>query len=120
MPLLRLCVGALAAGTVACAALRQPLPETLPFIRGAIAQHCHPECSLGYLIVADAGGRDAFAYDSAWVHVYSDTRVAHRDGRDATAGDLRVGQRVSVWITPIVNESRPVQVVATILVIEPR
>ena len=118
-PLSHLCILASAVALLSCAQLRQPLPSTSPFIRGTVASHCLVECSLGYLIVVDSDDRRSFEYDSAWVKVYPETRVAHADGRPADLSRLAVGSRVSVWTTPMVNDSRPVQVVATVVVVEP-
>ena len=113
------CILALAIAMVSCATRRQPLPSTSPFISGTIASQCLVECSLGHLIVVDPANRRRFEYDSAWVKVYPETRVARPDGRRVDSSNLAVGKRVSVWTTPIVNESRPVQVVATVVVVEP-
>ena len=115
----RLGIFALATAIVSCATRRQPLPSTSAFISGTIASECLVECSLGYLIVVDPANRRRFQYDSAWVKVYAETRVAHPDGREVDSGNLAVGKRVSVWTTPMINESRPVQVVATVVVVEP-
>jgi hypothetical protein len=114
----RLCLLPPAIALLSCASLRQPLPTTSPFIRGTVASHCVVECSLGYLVVVEPDDRHRFAYDSAWVKVYPETRLAHADGRPAELSRLTDGTRVSVWTTPVVNESRPVQVVATVVVVE--
>ena len=107
---------ALGATLLSCTALRAPLPSTSPFIRGTITSRCLVDCSLGYLIVADPSR--SFEYDSAWVKVFPETRLAYPDGRSAPVGALEVGTRVSVWTTRIINESRPVQVTATVVVVE--
>ena len=47
------------------------------------------------------------------------SRVLHRDGRAASAGDLTVGRTVSAWFTGPVRESYPVQAEASVVMLEP-
>jgi len=51
--------------------------------------------------------------------VGSETRVVWRDGRGASADDLRVGQQVSAWFGETELRSCPVQVYAKAIILEP-
>jgi hypothetical protein len=44
--------------------------------------------------------------------------IRHANGSAATAADLVVGKKISLWITGIIMESYPVQVQATEIVVE--
>ncbi|MDQ3698539.1 MAG: YobA family protein [Gemmatimonadota bacterium] len=62
---------------------------------------------------------DAAGSAKASVRLVDGTRLLRRGGSAAASGDLRVGQRVSVWFTGPVMESYPVQATASVIVIEP-
>ena len=54
----------------------------------------------------------------AFFRTTSATLIRHADGSAATAADLMVGKKISLWITGIIMESYPVQVQATEIVID--
>ena len=90
-----------------------PAATDAPYIQGRITQVGH---AWGYLVEGTPG--PGHQEDRAYVDVRG-ASILRRDGAPADASALVVGQRVSVWITGIVRESYPVQVDATVVVLEP-
>ena len=92
----------------AAAALTEPF-----FIRGRITQVGAP---WGNLVTGDSGTKNQV--DKAYFRTSAETEYRYADGGVASAADLRVGRRITLWITGPVMESYPVQVTASRVVIE--
>jgi hypothetical protein len=110
------CVGFLALLAAAgCHDYTPSAPATTgaPYIRGRITQVGH---AWGLLVEGTPGPGQR--EDKAYVSV-GGAAILRRDGTPVDASALVVGRRVSVWITGIVRESYPVQVDATVVVLEP-
>jgi hypothetical protein len=90
-----------------------PAPTAAPYIQGRITQVGH---AWGVLVEGTPG--PGHQEDKAYVDVRG-ASILRRDGAPVDASALVVGRRVSVWITGIVRESYPVQVDATVVVLEP-
>jgi len=89
------------------------VPVEAPSIRGQIT--AMP--AAGSLLI-EVDPSQASGSDKAMVQLATKARVMHRDGRDASPGDLAVGQTVSIWFAGPVRESYPVQADARVVVIE--
>ena len=83
------------------------------FIRGEIAQAGQ---AWGALVKGEPG--TSYRVNEAFFRTSSATLIHHASGAAATAADLTVGKKISLWITGIIMESYPVQVEATEIVIE--
>ena len=83
------------------------------FIRGEITQAAQP---WGTRVKGEPGGSNRET--EAYFRTSAATLIHHANGSAATAADLTVGKKISLWITGIVLESYPVQVEATEIVIE--
>ena len=93
------------------------IPRGAPFIRGTVAGGD----STRVLVEAVPRGPTGVegCEQAAYVYLTRATRVRWRDGRRAARADLAAGRVVSVWITGLTQDSCPVQVEATAVVIEP-
>lgn len=83
------------------------------FIRGEITQAGQP---WGTLVRGEPG--TSYRVTEAFFRTTSETLIHHANGAAATAADLTVGKKISLWISGIILESYPVQVQATEIVIE--
>ena len=83
------------------------------FIRGPITQLGAPWGNL----VTGAPGTN-YQVDRAYFRTSAETEFRGADGSPASAADLRVGGRITLWITGPIMESYPVQVFASRIVIE--
>jgi hypothetical protein len=90
------------------------LTRETPYIAGAITS-----TDARSVLVEAPGPRMPGREDKANVYLLPSSRVQWRDGRTASRADLVPGRAVSVWITGPVRESYPVQVDATVIVLEP-
>ena len=88
-----------------------------PFIRGAIAGGDSTRVLVESL---PKGPTDVTSCDKAAdVAISPATRVLWPDGHPAGRSALIAGQTASVWTTDFVADSCPVQVEATVIIIEP-
>ena len=83
------------------------------FIRGEITQAGQ---SWGTRVKGEPG--TSYRITEAYFRTSSATLIHRANGATATAADLTVGTKISLWITGIIMESLPVQVEATEIVIE--
>lgn len=83
------------------------------FIRGEITKVGDP---WGMLVKGEPG--TSYRVNEAFFRTSSETVIHRANGAAATSADLRVGTKISLWITGIILESLPVQVGATEIVIE--
>jgi hypothetical protein len=83
------------------------------FIRGSIAETGKP---WGTLVRGEGSPR--YPVTSAYFTVGPSTRIQHANGSAASAADLTVGQRITVWSTGVVMESMPPQIGARLIVID--
>lgn len=90
------------------AALGEPF-----FIRGSIAETGKP---WGTLVRGEGSPR--YPVTSAYFTVGPSTLIQRANGSAASAAELTVGQRITVWSTGVVMESLPVQISARLIVIE--
>ena len=77
------------------------------FISGEITEAGRP---WGYRIKGVPG--TSYRIDEAYFRLDSNTILRRADGSTATAADLVVGSKISLWITGPIMESHPVQVFA--------
>ena len=100
------------------AACRDDGPLTLaretPYIQGAITTADERS-----ILVVAPGPRAPGREDRAYVYLTTSPQIRWSDGRSAARADLVPGRVVSVWITGPVRESYPVQVDATVIVLDP-
>jgi hypothetical protein len=107
-------IGALAGCRSAAASGPKPALATGPyFIRGEITQAGQ---AWGTLVRGEPG--TSYRVTEAFFRTSSETLIRHANGSAATAADLVVGKKISLWITGIIMESYPVQVEATEIVVE--
>ena len=107
-------IGALAGCRSDSASGPKALVATGPyFIRGEITQ---ADQSWGTRVKGEPG--TSYRETEAYFRTSSETLIHRANGSAATAADLTVGTKISLWITGIVMESYPVQVQATEIVIE--
>jgi hypothetical protein len=90
------------------AALGEPF-----FIRGSIAETGKPS---GTLVRGEGSPR--YPVTAAYFTVGPSTLIQRANGSAASAAELTVGQRITVWSTGVVMESLPVQISARLIVIE--
>jgi hypothetical protein len=90
------------------AALAEPF-----FIRGSIAETGKP---WGTLVRGEGSPR--YPVTSAYFTLGASTLIQHSNGSAASAAELTVGQRITVWSTGVVMESLPPQIGARLIVIE--
>ena len=83
------------------------------FIRGPIT---HLGAPWGNLVTGEPGTN--YNIDRAYFRTSAETEFRRADGSAASAADLRVGGRITLWITGPIMESHPVQVSASRIVIE--
>ena len=83
------------------------------FIRGPITQLGAP---WGNLVTGEPGTN--YQVDRAYFRTSAETEFRRADGSAATGADLRVGGKITLWITGPIMESYPVQVLASRIVIE--
>jgi hypothetical protein len=83
------------------------------FIRGAIAETGHP---WGTLVRGEGSSR--YPVTAAFFTIQPATVIERVDGSPASAADLAVGKRITVWITGAIAESLPPQVGARLIVID--
>lgn len=83
------------------------------FLTGAITEAGN---SWGYRIKGEPGTN--YKTTEAYFSVQSTTTIQHLDGTPATAAELVVGRRMSLWITGPIAESYPPQVTARAIVLE--
>jgi len=83
------------------------------FIRGVVS---HADHAWG-IIVAGEPGTD-YKTDKAAFRIGSGTELIRADGRAASAADIKVGTKITLWITGPIRESYPVQVDARRVLIE--
>lgn len=88
------------------------LPEGTPYIRGVVT--ALDGASLR--VEENAGAASGSA--KAVLRVTDGTRILWRTGEPAELGDLRLGTRVSAWVSGPIAESYPAQAEADALVIE--
>lgn len=98
----------------AVASAPEGIPVAAPSIRGQVTAR---EGDRQLRIEADPAAESGS--DKAVVTLTDATRVWHRDGSAATAGEIAVGTTISAWFSGPVRESYPVQADAGVLVIEP-
>lgn len=88
------------------------LPTEPPYLRGTVTAIDDATVR----VEENAGERSGSA--KAVLRITESTRIVWRTGRPAERGDLRLGARVSAWITGPVAESYPVQGEAAVLLVE--
>ena len=106
-------VGALGCGSDSPSGPAATLATGPYFIRGEITQ---ADQSWGTRVKGAPG--TSYRVTEAYFRTGAETLIHRANGAAATAADLTVGTRISLWITGIVLESYPVQVEATEIVIE--
>ena len=109
--LLPLAVGLLLA-SCAGTADEADLPDGPAYIRGVVT-----DLDEGSVRVEENAG-EASGSAKAVLRVSDETRILWRTGEPAELGDLRLGTRVSAWVSGPIAESYPVQAAADALVIE--
>lgn len=93
-------------------------PASEPWIRGAITVvYTGTTGPATYLVVAPGGESSCLDHMRAEVRL-DDANLFWRTGGEARVSDLKVGQTVSVWITGLVIDICPPDVMATDVVIE--
>lgn len=83
------------------------------FIRGVVSNADH----VWGIIVAGEPGTD-YKTDKAAFRIGPETELIRADGRAANAADIKVGTKLTLWITGPIRESYPVQVDARRVLIE--
>lgn len=83
------------------------------FIRGAVSHVDHP----WGIIVEGEPGTD-YKTDKASFRIGPGTELIRADGTAGTAADIKVGTKITLWITGPIRESYPVQVDARRVLIE--
>ncbi len=83
------------------------------FIRGSVSHIDHP----WGIIVTGEPGTD-YKTDKASFRIGPDTELIRADGTAGTAADIKVGTKITLWITGPIRESYPVQVDARRVLIE--
>ena len=87
------------------------IPTEAPYIRGTVTALDDQEVR-----IEEPAGAGSSA--QAVLRLRRSTRVIWRTGEPATLGDLRLGSRVSAWVSGPVAESFPVRADADVLLIE--
>lgn len=86
--------------------------STRYFIHGSIVEIA----AWGYRVNGTPG--TDYKVDQAFFRTTPQTEIRRSDGSPATVADLAVGRTITLWITGIIMESYPVQVVARAIVID--
>ena len=105
-------VGPLPPGNTA-SANAQGIPSETPYIQGAITNLTEKQ------ILVEENATEVHGSDKASLRRTDSTRVLRHSGAAARWSELRMGQRVRVWVVGPVMESYPAQAVAGVIVIEP-
>lgn len=99
------------------------VPAGEPAIRGVITHVDRPAgAAAPVAVLIEEDPATGSGSDKARVRLTKDTKVFRAEGearREASAADLREGQRASAWFAGPVGESYPVQATASALLIEP-
>lgn len=82
------------------------------YIRGPITQMTDRG------ILVEENPNESSGSNKAFLRLTADTQIGSADGRALTRNELRVGQRVAVWVTGEVRESYPVQATARRIMVE--
>ena len=92
----------------------KPTVATGPyFIRGEITEAGQ---AWGTRVRGEPG--TSYRITEAFFRTGSETVIHRANGATASAADLTVGTKISLWITGVIMESYPVQVQATEIIIE--
>jgi uncharacterized protein DUF3221 len=83
------------------------------FIRGEITRAGQP---WGTLVEGQPG--TSYRITEAYFRTSTSTLIHRTGGSTATVADLKVGTKITLWITGVIMESYPVQVEATEIIIE--
>jgi hypothetical protein len=83
------------------------------FIRGEITRAGQP---WGTLVEGQPG--TSYRITEAYFRTSTTTLIHRTSGAAATVDDLKVGTKITLWITGVIMESHPVQVQATEIIIE--
>ena len=89
------------------------IPSEAPYIQGAITTVKEKQ------ILVEENAVEVSGSAKASLRLTDSTRILRHSGAAARSSDLRVGQRVRVWVIGPVMESYPVQAMAAVIVIEP-
>jgi DNA repair exonuclease SbcCD nuclease subunit len=87
------------------------MPDTLPDIRGNIAQVSIKEQNSNddYLILVKATGKEDKRVTEASIKVSNKTKIEDHTGKDLSVHVLKQGQEVDVWFGDKIMDSSPVQ-----------
>jgi hypothetical protein len=83
------------------------------FIRGSVSEVGKP---WGNLVTGEPG--TSYKTDRAYFRITPETEFVRADGSAATVADVKVGTKITLWITGPIMESYPVQVAAQRILIE--
>lgn len=90
----------------------EALPADPPYLRGTVTALDGDQVR----VEENAGERSGSA--KAVLRITPSTRIVWRTGEPAERGDLRLGTRVSAWVSGPIAESYPVQAEADLLLVE--
>ena len=91
----------------------QDIPSEASYIQGAITTVKEKQ------ILVEENAVEVSGSAKASLRLTDSTRILRHSGAAARSSNLRVGQRVRVWVIGPVMESYPVQAMAAVIVIEP-